>query len=84
VAFRPLMLTSALATVWISIALSYRTNWPLGFFVRVAGAVFFLLGQSARAWALAGRARRRRGGLVPQGVEHDRVIKMHSHNAARP
>jgi zinc/manganese transport system permease protein len=39
----------ALATVWISIALSYRTNWPLGFFVGVAGAVFFLLGQGARA-----------------------------------
>src|SRR5580692_5964890 len=39
----------ALATVWISIALSYRTNWPLGFFVGVAGAVFFLLGQGFRA-----------------------------------
>src|SRR3984885_11210241 len=38
----------ALATVWISIALSYRTNWPLGFFVGVAGAVFFLLGQGFR------------------------------------
>jgi len=39
----------ALATVWISIALSYRTNWPLGFFVGVAGAVFFLLGHGFRA-----------------------------------
>ena len=39
----------ALVTVWISIALSYRTNWPLGFFVGVAGAVFYLLGQGARA-----------------------------------
>jgi zinc/manganese transport system permease protein len=39
----------ALATVWISIALSYRTNWPLGFFVGIAGAVFYLLGQAARA-----------------------------------
>ena len=38
----------ALVTVWISIALSYRTNWPLGFFVGVAGAVFFLLGQGFR------------------------------------
>jgi hypothetical protein len=26
--------------VWLSIALSYRTSWPLGFFVGVAGAVF--------------------------------------------
>jgi zinc/manganese transport system permease protein len=38
----------ALATVWLSIALSYRTNWPLGFFVGVLGAAFFLAG---RAWA---------------------------------
>jgi zinc/manganese transport system permease protein len=38
----------ALATVWLSIALSYRTNWPLGFFVGVAGAAFYLLGQAAR------------------------------------
>jgi zinc/manganese transport system permease protein len=43
-----LSIVIALATVWISIALSYRTNWPLGFFVGVAGAVFFLLGQSVR------------------------------------
>ena len=46
----------ALATVWISIALSYRTNWPLGFFVGVAGAVFYLLGQGARALGVS-RAR---------------------------
>ena len=39
----------ALATVWISIALSYRTNWPLGFFVGVGGAVFYLLGLGVRA-----------------------------------
>ena len=39
----------ALATVWLSIALSYRTNWPLGFFVGVAGAVFYLLAQVRRA-----------------------------------
>jgi len=35
----------ALATVWLSIALSYRTNWPLGFFVGTGGAVFYLLAQ---------------------------------------
>jgi zinc/manganese transport system permease protein len=39
----------ALATVWISIALSYRTNWPLGFFVGIGGAVFYLLGLGVRA-----------------------------------
>lgn len=34
----------ALVTVWIGIALSYDTNWPLGFFVGVIGAGFFLVG----------------------------------------
>ncbi len=38
----------ALVTVWLSIALSYRTNWPLGFFVGLAGAVFYLLAQVGR------------------------------------
>jgi len=38
----------ALVTVWAGIALSYRTNWPLGFYVGVMGAGFFLLG---RCWA---------------------------------
>ncbi len=43
---RALVLAVALAvvTVWVGIVLSYRTNWPLGFFVGVAGTVFFLLG----------------------------------------
>ena len=35
----------ALVTVWIGIVASYRTNWPLGFFVGVIAAGFFLLGQ---------------------------------------
>ena len=38
----------ALVTVWLGIVLSYRTGWPLGFFVGAGGAVFFLLG---RTWA---------------------------------
>jgi zinc/manganese transport system permease protein len=38
----------ALATVWLSIAISYRTNWPLGFFVGVAGALFYLVAQVKR------------------------------------
>ena len=44
-----LSIAIALVTVWISIALSYRTNWPLGFFVGVAGAAFYLLGLGARS-----------------------------------
>jgi zinc/manganese transport system permease protein len=38
----------ALATAWLSIALSYQTNWPLGFFVGTIGAVFYLIGLAAR------------------------------------
>jgi zinc/manganese transport system permease protein len=38
----------ALATVWLSIALAYRTNWPLGFFVGTISAAFYLFAQAAR------------------------------------
>jgi zinc/manganese transport system permease protein len=39
----------ALVTVWIGIAVSYQSNWPLGFFVGVIGAGFFLFGQAYAA-----------------------------------
>ena len=42
----------ALVTVWAGIALSYRTNWPLGFYLGVIAAGFFLLGQ---AWTAVRR-----------------------------
>jgi zinc/manganese transport system permease protein len=38
----------ALVITWLSIALSYRTNWPLGFFVGLGGALFYLIGLAAR------------------------------------
>lgn len=38
-----LSVTITLVTVWLSIALSYRTNWPLGFFVGAAGTAYYLL-----------------------------------------
>jgi zinc/manganese transport system permease protein len=38
----------ALVTVWTAIAASYQSNWPLGFFVGVIGAAFFLAG---KAWS---------------------------------
>src|SRR3989440_331978 len=41
----------ALVTVWAGIAISYRSDWPLGFFVGVIGAVFFLLGRAYAAIA---------------------------------
>ena len=42
----------ALVTVWAGIAASYQSNWPLGFFVGVIGAAFYLAG---RAYAAARR-----------------------------
>ena len=42
----------ALVTVWTGIVASYHSNWPLGFFVGVIGAGFFLAG---RAYAAARR-----------------------------
>jgi zinc/manganese transport system permease protein len=39
----------ALVTVWTGIVVSYQTNWPLGFFVGAAGAVFFLAGRGYAA-----------------------------------
>ncbi len=47
----------ALVTVWLSIALSYRTNWPIGFFVGIGGALFYLIGLAARG--LGGNTRTR-------------------------
>jgi zinc/manganese transport system permease protein len=43
----------ALATVWGALALSYATNWPVGFFVGMGGVGLYA---SCRGWA----ARRRR------------------------
>jgi len=45
----------ALATVWAAIALSYNTNYPVGFFVGTAGAVLYAIG---RLWDAVGRRRR--------------------------
>jgi zinc/manganese transport system permease protein len=48
----------ALVTVWVGIALSYQSDWPLGFFVGILGAAFYLFG---RVYAVA---RRRVGGTA--------------------
>jgi zinc/manganese transport system permease protein len=42
----------ALATVWIAIAASYQTNWPIGFFVGTIASAWYLL---ARGWAALAR-----------------------------
>ncbi len=45
----------ALAVVWSSIALSYLTDWPVGFYVGVLGAVAF---GAAQAWVRVSGGRR--------------------------
>jgi zinc/manganese transport system permease protein len=45
----------ALIAVWVAIALSYQTNWPVGFFVGMASAGAYACG---RAWSYARRRRR--------------------------
>jgi zinc/manganese transport system permease protein len=57
----------ALAVVWASIALSYETDWPVGFFVGTGSALVFV---AARLLA-AGReryGRRRPGGQRAEGL----------------
>ena len=48
----------ALLIVWVAIAASYTTNYPIGFFVGSASAVCFAFGRSWTAW----RARREAAG----------------------
>jgi zinc/manganese transport system permease protein len=40
----------ALITVWIAIAASFETNWPVGFFVGTGGAVCYAAGRLAGGW----------------------------------
>jgi len=47
----------SLLIVWAAIAASYETDWPVGFFVGVLGAVFFV---AARLWTSWRRSRARR------------------------
>jgi zinc/manganese transport system permease protein len=39
----------ALLTVWVSLAASYQSNWPAGFYVGVLGAATYLIGRGAGA-----------------------------------
>lgn len=54
----------ALLIVWIAIAASYTTNYPVGFFVGVASAVSYALGRGWAAWSL----RRSRDAGTPAGT----------------
>jgi zinc/manganese transport system permease protein len=66
----------SLAIVWIAIAASYETGWPVGFFVGVLSAVFFIAG---RGWTLWGRSRL--GGL--DGAAHLATRRMRLTTASK-
>jgi zinc/manganese transport system permease protein len=51
--------------VWVAIALSYTTNYPVGFFVGTISAFSYALG---RAWAAWRRSRRTRLGVPAPDV----------------
>ena len=55
----------ALVTVWAGIAASYRTNWPLGFYVGVIAAGFFLAGSAWTAVRRRGPAQQAAPALSP-------------------
>ena len=57
----------ALLTVWGAIALSYRTNWPIGFFVGVGSALWPGL---AKLYGLGRQAGRMRSGLSRRSVRY--------------
>jgi zinc/manganese transport system permease protein len=40
----------ALATVWAAIAISFVTNWPIGFFVGIFSALSYAIGRIWAAW----------------------------------
>ena len=62
----------SLTIVWIAIAASYETDWPVGFFVGVLGATFFL----AARWWVAWRLPRVRGaGQSPQPSSSARSLR---------
>ena len=51
----------ALGTVWASLACSFTTNWPVGFFVGAFSAAWFALGMGYAAWRRSRRSPRELG-----------------------
>jgi zinc/manganese transport system permease protein len=49
-----LSIAIAVAVIWVAIAISYHTNWPVGFFVGVSSATSYAIG---RGWAFWRRTR---------------------------
>ena len=62
----------ALATVWAAIAMSYTTNYPVGFFVGTMSALAYALG---RGWAAWRRSRITRTGALTSRSRRDSDIE---------
>jgi zinc/manganese transport system permease protein len=60
----------ALITVWASIALSFETDWPVGFYVGVLSATSYGLGRAYAQWRGARRGRRALVGPPSHGQPH--------------
>ena len=67
----------ALVTVWAAIAISYLSNWPIGFFVGTIGAVSYGIG---RGWTGLRQARGARGACHAEIIEAS-VRSLHGTNA---
>ncbi len=50
----------ALATVWVAIAASYESNWPIGFYVGIIGAGSYAVGRGWAGWRRVASGRRSR------------------------
>jgi zinc/manganese transport system permease protein len=61
----------ALMTVWVAIACSYQTNWPIGFFVGAIAAFDFGVGRVWAAWRRSRTARSRASGGDTAGHQLD-------------
>ena len=64
----------ALVIVWIAIAASYATNYPVGFFVGSASAVSYALGRAWAAWRRAGA-----GAAGTPGTTLSRATRLRPH-----
>jgi zinc/manganese transport system permease protein len=63
-----LSVVAALGTVWASIALSYLSNLPIGFFVGSIGVVNYAAGRGWAAWRRNRRAAPHVGAPLPRAV----------------
>jgi zinc/manganese transport system permease protein len=69
--YRALVISIVLAvvTVWVSIAASYTSNWPVGFFVGAIGAFWYGAGRGWAAWRRT-RTRPQPSTLDPRTNDH--------------